>query len=64
MRLKDYIEAIGDSEAAEQLGAKERTTASWRRGERKPKPEQAMKIQRLTRGLVRFEECFDLEAEK
>lgn len=44
MRLPDYIKLIGDAKAASLWGVKERTVASWRRGERVPRREQAAKI--------------------
>lgn len=38
MDLQTFIEARTDAEAATLFGVKERTTASWRRGERWPRP--------------------------
>lgn len=38
MNLPAYIEAHGDEKAAAIFGVKERTVASWRRGERWPRP--------------------------
>ena len=58
MLLKDFIEEVGDTEAAELFGVKERTTASWRRGERMPRHKQAEVIVRATDGRVSYSECF------
>jgi uncharacterized protein YjcR len=35
--LQQFIEELGDDKAAEVLGVKVRTVASWRRGERWPR---------------------------
>lgn len=58
MKLTEYIASIGDTEASQLFGIKERTAKSWRLGERRPRPEQAKEIVRLTRNLVKLEECF------
>lgn len=44
MTLVDYITKVGDQIAATQFGVKPRTTASWRRRERLPRPDQAERI--------------------
>lgn len=44
MDLQTFIEAHGDERAAALFGVKERTTASWRRGERWPKPKSWRRI--------------------
>ena len=58
MNLKSFIEQIGDEQAAILFGVKPRTTASWRRGERLPRPAQAARIVRQTGGKVSFEEIY------
>lgn len=44
MKLSDYIKRVGDAKAARIFGVKERTAASWRRGERMPRKEHASVI--------------------
>jgi hypothetical protein len=39
--LSEFIASLGDAVFADRYGTKERTAASWRRGERFPRPEQA-----------------------
>lgn len=63
MRLKDYIEKHGDSECARIFGVKERTTASWRRLERIPRPEQARKIVSATNGEVNMAGIYTAQPE-
>lgn len=58
MDLPTFIEAHGDEAAAALFGAKVRTVASWRRGERWPHPNMARKIEKLTKGKVSFSEIF------
>lgn len=58
MKLSTYIAEIGDTGAAVLFGVKERTVASWRRGERQPRVEQAQKIVKATKGKVTFAECY------
>lgn len=52
MELKKYIEKHGDDKCAEIFNVKPRTAASWRRGERFPRPEQANFIVKATNGEV------------
>lgn len=52
MELKKYIQEHGDIKCAELFNVKPRTTASWRRGERLPRPDQANEIVILTNGEV------------
>lgn len=58
MLLKEFIEQTGDAVSAELFGVKERTTASWRRGERMPRHKQAELIVKATDGVVSYAECF------
>jgi hypothetical protein len=44
MRLRKYLEMMGDKKAAYALGFKERTVMSWRLGHRIPRPAQAKVI--------------------
>ena len=44
MRLPDYIEQIGVNRFAKQFKVKPRTVASWKRMERRPRPEKAQEI--------------------
>ena len=63
MRLTDYIKEHGDAACAATFGVKERTTASWRRGERTPRPEQARRIVVATGGTVSMSDIY-VEFEK
>ena len=58
MTLSEYIKHKGDAEAARILGIKIRTAASWRRGERMPRPEQARRIVSLTGGEVSLADIY------
>ena len=44
MRLPDYIMQVGLKRFAKQFGVKERTALSWKRMERRPRPEIAQQI--------------------
>ena len=44
MRLPDYIKQVGVKRFAKQFKVKERTVESWRRMERRPRPETAQAI--------------------
>lgn len=44
MNLKDFISSVGDAKAARLFGVEERTAASWRRGERTPRPKHVERI--------------------
>lgn len=58
MDLPSYIREVGAREAAKQFKVKPRTAASWRNGERFPRREKAVEIERLTRGKVTVAEIF------
>ena len=47
--LKSFIERVGDPKAAKLIGVKERTVASWRRGERTPRTKHIKKIQKAAK---------------
>lgn len=44
MRLPDYIAQVGATRFAKQFNVKKRTVDSWRRMERRPRPEKAQEI--------------------
>jgi len=44
MRLPDYIDQIGIKRFAKQFKVKPRTVSSWKRMERRPRPEKAQEI--------------------
>lgn len=44
MRLPDYIDQIGVTRFAKQFKVKPRTVSSWKRMERRPRPEKAQEI--------------------
>lgn len=54
MTLSEYIKLHGDEICAIAWGVKPRTTASWRRGERLPRPDQAHRIVKETCGAVSY----------
>lgn len=58
MNLREYIETIGDEEAAKVLGVKVRTIKSWRYGARVPRPAKALDIVKKTHGLLTFENIY------
>ena len=65
MTLAEYIKQFGDLDAAKLFGVKERTAASWRRGERRPRPEVAASIVAATGGEVTLDGIYgphDLDA--
>lgn len=55
MKLDQFIEEIGDEAAAKLFDVKPRTVASWRRGERKPRPDKAIEIVKTLRGKIPLE---------
>ena len=58
MDLKTYINQIGDEEAARLFGVSVRTAASWRRGERIPRPTRALVIEVATKRKVKIADCY------
>ena len=52
MTLTQFISELGDSQAALLFNVKERTVASWRRGENFPRATKAQEIVALTKGKV------------
>ena len=63
MRLPDYIDTAGDDVCAKAFDVSLHTVLSWKYGKRQPRPEKAMEIERITRGMVTFRECFEPKAE-
>ena len=49
MKLSEFIQTIGDAEAAKLFGVKPRTIGSWRRHERLPRSRRAKAIVDATR---------------
>lgn len=58
MDLAAYIKAVGDEEAARLFDVPLRTVASWKYGEKTPRPKKAIEIERVTKGKVRFTEIY------
>ena len=58
VRLDKYIENVGERAASELFGVKRPTVYAWRTGRRKPQPEKAKEIERVTGGKVKFAECY------
>jgi DNA-binding transcriptional regulator YdaS (Cro superfamily) len=52
MELAVYIHCVGDQAAAQLFGVTLRAASSWRRMERAPSPQQALKIVELSEGKV------------
>lgn len=59
MTLPDFIAEVGDQKAAELFRAPVRTVQSWRRGERRPRPDMARVIVSKTGGVVSFAGIYD-----
>lgn len=58
MTLQEFIARKGDAVIAQQLGAKPRTVASWRRGERLPRPHQARRLVELSEGALSLDAVY------
>ena len=58
MKLRDYIGEVGDKAAAGMFRVSPRTTRSWRLGYRAPRTDKAKEIEKVTLGLVKFEDCY------
>lgn len=59
MKFKTYIQQHGDEKCAQIFNVKPRTVASWRRGERYPRPEQARNIVEKTFGEVTLSDIYE-----
>lgn len=58
MDLEGFIQQLGDDKAAKLFGVKPRTAASWRRGERSPRPKQVQKIIKASNGQLSYESIY------
>jgi len=58
MTLSQYIKKTGDAQCAKLFSVKERTVASWRRGENYPRANKAQEIVILTKGEVTLNDIF------
>ena len=56
--LQDYIQFLGQKDAAEKFGCSEASCKSWRYGYRQPSIAQAKQIIRATEGRLDFESIF------
>ena len=56
--LKDYIEFLGQKEAAEKFGCSEASCKSWRYGYRQPTINQAKQIIKATDGRLDYESIY------
>ncbi len=60
MKFSEYIKKLGDEVCAQRWGVKARTVASWRRGERFPRPKQAGEIVRKEEGALSIQDIFGI----
>jgi len=58
MTLSEFIDRHGDSECASKWGISERAVASWRRGERTPRPDQAKRIIAASGGVLSWDAIY------
>ena len=58
MTLQDFIRDMGDGRAAALFGVKERTAASWRRGERFPRAQDIPRMIELSGGRLEYASFF------
>lgn len=58
MTLVEYIRKHGDAFCAQKFGVKERTIASWRRGENFPRAKKAVEIIAETGGELTMDGIF------
>jgi DNA-binding transcriptional regulator YdaS (Cro superfamily) len=56
--LPTFIAEVGDAQAAKLFNVTPRAAASWRYGTRRPRPEKAWEIERVTKGRVRFVDIY------
>lgn len=60
--LQDLIERFGgDSTVAKMLNVKPRTIQSWRLGDRKPKPHQALALVEMSKGHLKWGDIYKIE---
>ncbi|MCB1901773.1 MAG: hypothetical protein KDH16_20955 [Rhodocyclaceae bacterium] len=58
MELATYIRQRGEDDCAKAWGVSRRAVASWRFGERYPRPEQAQAIVKETNGAVSMDDIY------
>lgn len=58
MTLREFIEDRGDEAVARAVGVKARTTADWRRGQRKPLPKYIPQLLEVGRGVLTTESIY------
>lgn len=59
MDLTTYIEKIGDPAAAKLFSVSERTAASWRRRERRPRPQKVPEIIEKSGHQITYESIYE-----
>lgn len=62
MNLAKYIEVTGDAESAALFKTKERTVKSWRLRERFPRRNAALRIVKVTKGIVTLAGIYEVPA--
>ena len=58
LNLSEYIQFLGNKEAANIFGCSEATCKSWRYGYRQPSISQAKKIIKITEGGLNYESIY------
>ena len=58
MTLREYIDQLGIRDAAMLFGVRPVTIYKWRTGERRPRPDLAWHIERVTAGAVTMREIY------
>lgn len=58
MELPAFIAEIGNDAAAKLFKVQPRVVTSWRYKQRRPRPEKALEIERVTQGRVRFVDIY------
>lgn len=58
MDLPTFIRSLGVDKAAQLFEVKPRQVEAWLYGERKPRPHDALRIERATKGKVRFTDIY------
>lgn len=58
MNITEYIKSVGVPVIAKQIGVTERAVQSWKLRQRKPRPEDAMKLVELSGGMISFSSIY------